>query len=144
MAKRIVVGVDGSETAHRAAATAGKVALASGAELHVVCAFTGLEVERIRQGSEELVLSREDDARRTATEAARRIQRAYQELTVRPRAAEGKPGDALVAVAEELDADLIVVGNKRVQGLGRVLGSIARDVAAQAPCDVYVAHTHAR
>src|SRR5690606_28369663 len=43
------------------------------------------------------------------------------------------------------DASLIVVGNKRVQGVaGRVLGSIARDVAAHASCDVYIAHTHTR
>ena len=42
------------------------------------------------------------------------------------------------------DADVIVVGNKRVQGVSRILGSIARYVAAHAPCDVYIAHTHQR
>lgn len=46
--------------------------------------------------------------------------------------------------AEELDAEIIVIGNKRVQGIARILGSIARDVAAHAPCDVYVAHTHSK
>ena len=53
--------------------------------------------------------------------------------------------EALVSESERLDATMIVVGNKRVQGIaGRVLGSIARDVAAHASCDVYVAHTHER
>jgi len=49
-----------------------------------------------------------------------------------------------VREAESLGADLIVVGNKRVQGLGRILGSIAEDVAHHSTCDVYIAHTHQR
>ena len=36
---------------------------------------------------------------------------------------------------------MIVVGNKRVQGLARVLGSVASAVAQHAPCDVYIAKT---
>ena len=44
-------------------------------------------------------------------------------------------------VAKEIGADLIVVGNRRVQGIGRVLGSVATDVAHHAPCDVYIVKT---
>ena len=70
---------------------------------------------------------------------------AHPGLAVTTAALEGKPGEALVRAADKLGAELIVVGNKRVQGVaGRVLGSIARDVASHASCDVYVAHTHAR
>ena len=36
---------------------------------------------------------------------------------------------------------MIVVGNRRVQGATRVLGSIANDVARQAPCNVLIVHT---
>ncbi|WP_101523432.1 universal stress protein [Nocardioides houyundeii] len=144
MTKKIVIGVDGSQTAHLAALRAGELALSLGAELLVVCAFEGLEVERIRQGSEDLVISHEDDALNAATEEARKIQAVHQELVLRPLAAHGKPAAALVRVAHEQDAEVIVVGNKRVQGLARVLGSVARDVAAHAGCDVYVAHTHER
>ena len=43
--------------------------------------------------------------------------------------------------AAELDALMIVVGNRRVQGVSRVLGSIANDVLKQAPCDVLIANT---
>ncbi len=53
----------------------------------------------------------------------------------------GKPADALVHVAKEIGADLIVVGNRRVQGISRLLGSVATDVAHHAPCDVYIVKT---
>ncbi|MFI5715758.1 universal stress protein [Nocardia sp. NPDC051750] len=142
--KTIVTGVDGSRTAARAAQRAAELAAALGAELHVVCAYERLEVERLRQGSDELVRSTEDEAARTAVAAVRALQALYQALVLRPQAVEGKPGEVLVQVAEQCEADIIVVGNKRVQGVARVLGSIARDVARRARCDVYVVHTHER
>ena len=52
------------------------------------------------------------------------------------------PANALCEEATRLDASIIVVGNKRVQGAARVLGSIAGDVAKRAPCNVYNVHTH--
>ncbi|KQU28481.1 hypothetical protein ASG69_10770 [Rhodococcus sp. Leaf225] len=51
----------------------------------------------------------------------------------------GRPAVALSDEAARLNAELIVVGNRRTQGLSRVLGSIASAVAAHAPCDVYIA-----
>ncbi len=52
------------------------------------------------------------------------------------------PANALCEEAARLDASIIVVGNKRVQGAARVLGSIAGDVAKRAPCNVFIVHTH--
>jgi nucleotide-binding universal stress UspA family protein len=43
--------------------------------------------------------------------------------------------------ADRLNAQLIVVGNNRVQGIGRVLGAIALDVARRASCDVLISDT---
>ena len=77
-----------------------------------------------------------------AESARRRVRRVFGEVATVAAARRGKPADALVRYAETIDADLIVVGNKRVQGLSRLLGSVAHDVTAQAHCDVYVAHTH--
>jgi nucleotide-binding universal stress UspA family protein len=54
---------------------------------------------------------------------------------------DGDPADALCAEAERLQADMIVVGSVRTQGIGRVLGSVANDVLRQAPCAVLVAKT---
>jgi nucleotide-binding universal stress UspA family protein len=44
----------------------------------------------------------------------------------------------LVAEAKRLDADLIVVGNVRMQGPGRLLGSVGSGVAHHAPCNVLI------
>jgi len=43
--------------------------------------------------------------------------------------------------ATRLEARTIVVGNRRVQGVTRVLGSIAADVTKHAPCDVLIANS---
>lgn len=56
-------------------------------------------------------------------------------------AVRGTPASALIEQAEIHGARMIVVGNKRMQGIGRVLGSVANSVAHHAPCDVYVAKT---
>ena len=54
---------------------------------------------------------------------------------------DGSPAKALVSEAERREADLIVVGNVRMQGVGRVLGSVGADVLRQAPCDVLIVKT---
>ncbi|MDP9823985.1 universal stress protein [Nocardioides massiliensis] len=142
MVSRIIVGVDGSETAAAAARKAAGLAAATGAELDVAVAYGKLEVERIDAGGEEFFFSNENEAQTLATEVARTLRGEFDGLTVNPRAIGGKPAEALVDAARDHGADLIVVGNKRVQGLARVLGSIAADVARHADCDVYIAHTH--
>lgn len=53
----------------------------------------------------------------------------------------GTPAEALIAHAEEHDASVIVVGNRRMKGLARVLGSVANSVAHEAKCNVYIADT---
>ncbi len=47
-----------------------------------------------------------------------------------------------VEVAEEVDADLIVVGNKGMTGARRfLLGSVPNKVSHHAPCSVFIART---
>lgn len=54
-------------------------------------------------------------------------------------ASEGHPSEQIVALAEELDADLIVMGTHSRMGLSRVmLGSVAEAVTRRAPCGVFV------
>ena len=50
----------------------------------------------------------------------------------------GPPADAVVAVADKVDADLIVVGNKGMKGARRVLGSVPNSIAHGAPCSVLI------
>jgi nucleotide-binding universal stress UspA family protein len=144
MIKTIVTGVDDSESAARAARTAAELAVALGARLHVLSAYGKFESDTFKSGADEFHFTTLQDAEDTAARVAAALRRGFPGLEVSEGVSEGKPGNALVTVAERLEADLIVVGNKRVQGIARVLGSIARDVAARASCDVYVAHTHGR
>ena len=144
MAKTILCGVDKSPTAAAAARRAAELAVALGADLRLVTAYGKVESQTIKVGAEDLFLSNELEADRVSEAVAVELRREFPGLHVEPSSSEGKPAEALVHAAEHWKADLIVVGNKRVQGPGRVLGSIARHVAAHAPCDVYVAHTHHR
>jgi nucleotide-binding universal stress UspA family protein len=56
-------------------------------------------------------------------------------------AATGSPSEAIVRVAEQVQADLIVVGNKGMKGVRRVLGSVPNSIAHSAPCSVLIADT---
>jgi nucleotide-binding universal stress UspA family protein len=53
----------------------------------------------------------------------------------------GQPADAIVALARERDADLIVVGMRKKGFIERLVeGSVAQNVLRRAPCDVIVVH----
>lgn len=137
----IVVGVDGSGTASRAARTAADLARARGVALHVVSAFGRVDVQTVQAEGRDFVLHHEDLAKNDVEEEAEAIRAEYPDLEVRAATANGKPAQALVNYAEAARAAVIVVGNRRVQGIGRLLGSVAADVAHKAHCDVYIAHT---
>lgn len=139
MTQPVIVGADGSEPARQAVRNAARLATALGAPLHVVCAYEKLEVATLNEGGDAYRYASDEEALEIAQREASRVS---DGLTVVPVAVQGKPADALISVAESSDAGLIVVGNKRVQGMARLLGSIASSVAAKAPCDVYIAHTH--
>jgi nucleotide-binding universal stress UspA family protein len=53
----------------------------------------------------------------------------------------GAAADVICEVATQVKADVVVVGNKGMTGLRRVLGSVPNSVAHQAPCAVLIAFT---
>lgn len=139
MTQTIIAGVDGSAPAHAAAQSAARLARALGATLRIVSVFEPGADRAAREAGFDPALA----AERIAADAASRLAGEYPGLSVEPDSVTGsKPAEALVKLAEDSGAAMIVVGNKRVKGLGRLLGSIASEVAAKAPCDVYIAHTH--
>jgi nucleotide-binding universal stress UspA family protein len=139
MSGTIVVGVDGSATAMKAAESARDLAAALGASLHVVSAFDEDHVEVHGSGNDQMIMNGADVAEHLVQTAAKSL---GQGLTVTSSAVPGKPAAVLVEEAAKMDARLIVVGNRRMRGIGRVLGSIANSVAHNAPCDVYIANTY--
>ena len=57
-------------------------------------------------------------------------------------ARQGDPADAILDVAEEQSADLIIVGNKGMTGAKRfLLGSVPNKVSHHAPCSVLIIRT---
>lgn len=137
MYKNIVVGYDGSDRAMGAVEQAADLATALGSRLHLVTAVPKDDVHRVGESTDERFMScveiAEDRLSRVAVD--------YSHLDLRATAAVGAPAKVLIDEADRVDADLILVGNKHVQGVSRVLGSVADDVAQKAPCAVLVAKT---
>ncbi len=134
-----VVGTDGSDTAVKAAARAGELAKATGATIHVVCAFSGRSTTTVGVGSDVYSISGFDQAEQVAQQQVAVYRTAGVTATV--AVSEAKPGSAILDEAEKVKADMIVVGNRRMQGVQRVLGAVANDVVHHAPCDVLVVKT---
>ena len=107
--------------------------------MHVVTAYEDEETVQIEVGSDVFMVTSFDSAEGVAKSVATTLARPGLEVT--SGAVMGKPHDVLIEEAERLDAALIVVGNRRMQGPGRLLGSIANSIAHHAPCDVYIAKT---
>lgn len=141
MAGIVVVGVDESSTAAKAAAKAAELAAALQAELVAVNAFDRSDVPPVVEGGDLPPFTAHDGAESVAQRVLDVLRADYPTLKMTARGQLGRPADAIVDAAEEVGASIIVVGNKRVQGISRVLGSIATHVAQHAPCDVYIAHT---
>ena len=135
----IIVGVDDSKTAKRAAEAAHDLAAALKAQLHVVSAFDTDRTDVAGSGSERFIVTSFDAAEHVARTVAESL---GNNVPVTYSAARGRAADAILKEALRLEARVIVVGNRRMQGIGRVLGSVANSVAHNAPCDVYIANTY--
>jgi nucleotide-binding universal stress UspA family protein len=143
MDESIVVGTDGSETAKRAVTEAIRLARALGAELHVVSAYEPLRGVRIAGAPDGAakVWAPLPDAHVVATleEAAAAVRIGGVEVDT--HAIEGDPADALLRVASQVDAGMIVVGNQGMHGAKRVLGSVTNTVSHKARCNVLIVST---
>jgi len=138
--KDIIVGVDRSETARKAAERAAELAVAYRANLHVVMCVDRGSSHEIVVGSDRFHTDWLTEAEMFLTDLTRTLPHDQVTHTV----GLGDPAKMLCEEASRLDARAIVIGNRRVQGVTRVLGSVAGDVTRQAPCDVVVAHTCAQ
>jgi nucleotide-binding universal stress UspA family protein len=136
--KRIVVGVTENETSQHAARTALEYAEATGATLHVVTAVRHAESDVIEIGGDRWEFSTIDQAQANVNRFVDSLKASVQHTVV---ALNGDPAEVLVSEAERVGADLIVVGNVRMQGPARVLGSVGSHVLRHAPCDVLVVKT---
>ena len=141
MIKTIVVGTDGSKTAQQAVDQATDLAVKLDAELHIV---SGYKLPATAYPGEAVVVPITESEIRASVEALLAdAARAAQEHGVRVSAhARGQAAaQALLDVAAECDADLIVVGSRGMTGARRVLGSVPNNITHHAECNVLVVHT---
>lgn len=144
MGESIVVGTDGSETAKQAVDEAIRLAASLGAELHVVSAYEPLRGARITGAPEGAakVWAPLPDAQVDATlqEAAALIR--MRNVPVKTHALERDPADALLEIAGNVGASLIVVGNQGMHGAKRLtLGNVPNKVSHRAQCNVLIVAT---
>jgi nucleotide-binding universal stress UspA family protein len=146
MFKSIVVGTDGSQTASEAVRQAVELAKQIGARIELVSAYEPVSGQRLRQeqkdvpGDLQWMVNPREDVDATLREAAEAVREAGVEVETFAR--QGDPADAILDVAEETGADLIVVGNKGMTGAKRfLLGSVPNKVSHHAPCSVLIIRT---
>src|SRR5262245_7441859 len=146
MFDRIVVGTDGSETATDAVRTAIELAKLSKAKLDIVSAFEPVPQSRLKDESEGISgdvsysVNPREDVQLVLDKAAGEAKKAKVEVNTHAR--EGDPADAILDVAEEIKADLVLVGNKGMTGARRfLLGSVPNKISHHSPCDVWIVKT---
>lgn len=127
MFKKIVVGLGKSKTGQLAAERAFSFAAQVGATLHLVTAF--------KPGQKDSAGTREEAERLLKSFATGKA------CSIVTDALPGDPVRAILQVAGEVGADLIIVGNKGMRGAGRLLGSVPNSITHQAPCSVLIVKT---
>jgi nucleotide-binding universal stress UspA family protein len=146
MFKSIVVGTDGSDTATQAVRQAVDMAGAVGAKLELVSAYAPVPEQRLnaerREAPEDVqwAINPRQDVELSLSNAAEIAREAGVSVTTHAR--QGDPTEAILDVAEEQNADLVIVGNKGMTGAKRfLLGSVPNKVSHHAPCSVLIVRT---
>ena len=140
----IVVGIDGSPTAEIALDRAIELARGSGGRLHVVSAYEPAQA-RVTGGAPSGESYQAPSDFKVEGVLQRALDRSStKDVQVQQHAPKGAPADALISVAEENGADLIVIGSVGMQGPKRIFGSVPNSVSHRSPCDVLIVHTAER
>ncbi|MBA2566622.1 MAG: universal stress protein, partial [Thermoleophilaceae bacterium] len=91
-------------------------------------------------GDLEWMVNAREDVEATLREASSSLEDTG--VSVDTYAREGDPADAILDIAEEKNADLIVIGNKGMTGAKRfLLGSVPNKISHHAPCSVMIIRT---
>ena len=141
--RTVVVGTDGSDSSLRAVDRAAAIA-GTDAKLIVASAYlpqhqNGRAADVLKEESYKVsgtapIYAILQDAKERAHKAGAK--------NVEERSIVGAPVDALVTLAEEVNADLLVVGNVGLSTIaGRLLGSVPANVARRSKTDVLIVHT---
>jgi len=136
MYRNVVVAYDGGDGSRAALAKAAEIAARDEAALTVVEA-TSEQMPSVVPGSPtQSPPDKAEDARKQLRQA---IDAIAPSLEASPWVVGGPAAKAILTVAEDIEADLIVTGSRNRGAVARaVLGSISTDILHGARCDVLV------
>ena len=139
MVNKVAVGTDGSGTAAKAVETATELARRFGAEVILLGVFEDPAGGAAGADDPERQWAFSPSARLREILARTEEKLRRDGIACRTLTDEGHPGEVLVRLAEECEADVLVIGNKGMQR--RVLGSVPNTVTHKASCSVFVVKT---
>jgi nucleotide-binding universal stress UspA family protein len=137
MFKKILLAYDGSDASKLACGKAAEVAKLSGGNLHILAvgripeyAQTVSEVEEAKEQAGSFYSKITEEAIRNLSQRG---------ITATSHVEYGKPGDVILRIAEDLKADLVVLGTNPHSALRRrFLGATVDKVVDHAHCSVLV------
>lgn len=141
MYAHIVVGTDGSDRSMHAVEHAAALARLTGADLHLAQGYSGILGTLPATDSMLGLHPHELRARLEEIHAGMRDRLAATGISVTSHISEIDGVDAILEAARATDADLIVVGNRGMTGVSRLLGSVPNSVSHQATCAVLIVDT---
>ena len=150
MFKAIVVGTDGSDGGNRAVLAAADLAATQpGSVLHIVSVQKPLSATALaasEMAAAAPIAAEMNWEAEIREELEARLGRAAKSaeqpgLQIETHARFGSPADVICELAEQLEADLIIVGNRGMKGGRRLLGSVPNSVSHHAPCSVLIVDT---
>lgn len=138
MFDKILLAVDGSEHALRAAKLAGDLARSmKSKDLRIVVAFDSIPSYLGEPNLESAIEARMKEARgilQNAQEAVGKVP-----AQIHTELIEGSPAEAITEVAKTRESDVIVMGSRGLGRFGALLGSTSQKVVSHAPCPVLIA-----
>ena len=142
MYSRIVVGTDGTDRSLIAVDHAARLAAAFAAELHVVAAASPSDAAHQRpEAMSAMMATLSDLSAKTAAKIGHDASKRHG-VRVIEHPQVGEPASVLMAVADAVDADLIVVGNKSMNGrIRKFTGSVPSLLAHQTRHAILIVHT---
>jgi len=137
--QKLMVPVDGSAGGEKAARFAADLARLGGAEVTVVHVYEGPSpaAAGFLSNSPGLV---DDTQARAAQSTFERVRKVMAEVEVKAFLVEvGQPAECILAVAERLHIDQIIMGSRGLSPLKELLlGSVSERVIRGAPCPVTI------
>lgn len=147
MFSSIVVGTNGTSRSRAAVGAAAALAKAHGADLHLVWAYKpALQMAGGLPGADAMAMATAPSDAEVHASVTSDLERLAGELSgdgvaAKVHAVPQSAAAAILAVAKEQGADLVIVGNKGMKGARRVLGSVPNTVAHEASCAVMIVPT---